>query len=119
MGKVVNSSQLLDLAKNGFLKNGTKIISNDEDKFEYVFKGETFWDDRNEEMAVSELMYHRFEILSEEDEEVDIQSIEGLPLVDDLEACEPNEYNIQLLGKRYNELLKAIKQLDKKIKEEK
>ena len=117
MGKIVDSSQLLDLAKNGFLKNGTKIISNDEDKFEYVFKGETFWDDRNEEMAVSELMYHRFEILSEEDKEINIQNIHELQEFTNNRLYDTN--SIHANRQKINKLIRIVKQLDKKIKGEK
>lgn len=139
MGKIVDSNELLRLAREGKIKNGTKIISNDKCEFLYVFRNKTFWNDRNEEMAVSELMYHRFKILSEEDEEIDIQSIEHKELdilQEVLGKCDlwqgNEDYILKVINENNNRLanailkvsnenktiLKAIKQLDKKIKEE-
>lgn len=80
----------------------------------------------------------KFEILSEEDEEIDIQSIEKLEYettIEILGACDcwngnelyclktfsKNDENLLKSNaenhKKINELLKALKQLDKKIKE--
>ena len=56
-----------------------------------------------------------FEILSEEDEEIDIQSIEELPVVDDTKTYD--EISIGANRVKINKLIKAIKHLDKKIKE--
>lgn len=56
----------------------------------------------------------KFEILSEEDKEIDIQAIE------EYEECIINQASssedIKDLARKYNILTKAIKQLDKKIK---
>ena len=104
----------------GNLKNGTKIKSHDEYEYEYIFKNETFWDIGNTEMLVSDLMGYNFEILSEEDEEIDIQSIEELDDVLRMEDLEcPYGRNETIMWKqaivqqnKLNELIKAVKKLD-------
>ena len=97
------------------LKNGTKIKSHDEYEYEYIFKNETFWDIGNTEMMVSDLMGYNFEILSEEDEEIDIQSIEEYEefFIDQSNSSD----DVKSLARKCNELIKAVKKLDKKIKE--
>jgi hypothetical protein len=55
-----------------------------------------------------ELSQSKFEILSEEDKEIDIQAIEEINF---LTGANDNELDI---GNKINELIKAIKQLDKK-----
>lgn len=56
----------------------------------------------------------KFEILSEEDEEIDIQALEEL----DLYAGYKSNVDKEVIGNRtkINELIKVVKQLDKKIK---
>lgn len=104
------------------LKNGTKIKSHDEYEYEYIFKNETFWDMGNNEMMVSDLIGYKFEILSEEDEEIDIQSIEELAI--NYKECVDLGNNNTIFDYHnntrtaINELIKAVKKLDKKIKEE-
>lgn len=62
---------------------------------------------------------NKFEILSEEDEEIDIQSIEKLDewITRRNGEVTQTEGKILDIANKTNELLKAIKQLDKKIKE--
>ena len=66
---------------------------------------------------------NKFEILSEEDEEIDIQSIEELAI--NYKECVDLGNNNTIFDYHnntrtaINELIKAVKKLDKKIKEEK
>lgn len=59
--------------------------------------------------TADDLMYSKFEILSEKDEEIDIQAIE------ELEVFEERVTTAKIID-TINDLVKAIKQLDKKIK---
>ena len=59
-------------------------------------------------------LFKEFEII-EEQEEIDIQSIKNLEYVEDYEA---DKTDIRLNRDKINELVQAVKQLDKKIKEE-
>ena len=72
-----------------------------------------------DECTFDDLMYLKFEILSEEDEEIDIQAIKEL----DKEVAYTNidyvtgwDKKEQIIIDKQNEIIKAIKQLDKKIK---
>ena len=60
-------------------------------------------------------MYTQFEILSREDEEIDIDSIEEYKEHVIEQATSSEE--IKDLARKYNKLVKAIKQLNKKIGE--
>ena len=92
------------------LKNGTKIIRKDyEDVF--VFEKDTFWDKYDTEMCIRQLNCNEIEILSEEDEEIEIQSIEEINFIS---GDDENAYDN---ANKINELIQAIKHLDKKIKE--
>ena len=66
----------------------------------------------SESVEVKWLIDTTIEILSEEDEEIDIQSIEEFEFG---EIEDKNNYETRY---KINELIKAVKKLDKKIKEE-
>lgn len=66
-----------------------------------------------DEITIDDLIYMKFKILSEENKEIDIQAIEELsirPFRGYTNICE-------YIEEKGNEIIKAIKQLDKKIKE--
>ena len=73
-------------------------------------------------MLVSDLMGYKFEILSEEDEEIDIQAIKEMNLfsvsnwekLDDIKLFLDN--NFKQTTDKYNELIKAVKKLDRTMK---
>ena len=102
----------------GNLKNGTKIKSHDEYEYEYIFKDETFWDIGNTEMLVSDLMGYNFEILSEEDEEIEINDITKI-YINDIKSVGESENKCWtgrsldiVFANKINELIKAVKKLD-------
>ena len=68
-------------------------------------------------MLVSDLMGYNFEILSEEDEEIDIYSIETLDKNNTFMFGKVNDQKIIDMQNKINELIKAVKKLDKNIKE--
>ena len=144
MVKVVDGVELLRMIRDKELKDGTKIKSRAYDKiFEFdKEKQNVYVEDSAEDlfdyMYLNEIIADKFEILSEEDEEIDIQSIEDLKyetIIEILGECDcwkgnelyclktfsKNDENLLKSNaenhKKINELLKAIKQLDKKIKE--
>ena len=57
-----------------------------------------------------------FEILSEEDKEIDIQAMKELIEFDENEMDLYDNYSIAVNRQKINELIKVVKQLDKKIK---
>lgn len=63
------------------------------------------------------LLHADFELLEDEENEIDIQSIREL-LIEQLREREHNNADIYMLGEQINVLTRAIKQLDNKIKEE-
>lgn len=132
MNKIVDGVELLRMAKNNKIKNRTKIKNVNYDKY-YEYRDRTFWAETyniGEEMAFSEILENQFVILFEdrkEDEEIDIQSIEELTKeIKRIKADvnNPHAYGMEIgsydtikMGNKINEVVKAIKQLDKKIKE--
>ena len=74
-----------------------------------------------EDFTLDDFLLRKFEILSEEDEEFDIDSIEELDYC--LEALEKPSYEeswlmncIRANKDKLNELIKAVKQLNKTLK---
>lgn len=66
----------------------------------------------------------KFEILSEEDEEIDIDSIEeidlfnnGIGFKDVYLVIRSYDSNFKKITDKYNELIKAMKQINKQMKE--
>ena len=64
---------------------------------------------------LKEFASYKFEILSEEDEEIDIDSIKNLAEFD--EIADYDLKSVKANTNKINELIKAVKQLNKKIKE--
>ena len=67
---------------------------------------------------------NKFEILSEEDEEIDIDSIEELNLFDNGKGFDSKtdvrqfyDSNFEKISNGYKEMLRAIKQINKQMKE--
>ena len=142
--KIVDGVELLRLIRDKELKDGTKIKSRTYDKiFEFdKEKQNVYVEDSTEDlfdyMYLNEIIADKFEILSEEDEEIDVQSIEHKELdilQEVLGKCDlwqgNEDYILKVINENNNRLvnailkvsnenktiLKAIKQLDKKIKE--
>lgn len=115
----VDGIKLLEMIKNGEVKKGDKFKINNWDSI-YVLnengdiKNEATDDKIYDILTMKGFAEATFEILSEEDKEIDIQAIEEICLtkyfIPHKELCE----NIE---KKMNEVIRAIKQLDKKIKE--
>ena len=124
MNRRFDGSELIKKIKNGEFKKDDIIIN--EVGWQYKYDGEdTFFDvEDNEEMCISEIIVHTFAILSEE---IDIQAIEELTREIKRITADANNphaygmeigtYDITKMGDKINEIIKAIKQLDKKIKE--
>lgn len=94
------------------MKNNYFIASKDyTEEMEYIFPiSET----KNEIVPISDILNDEFEILSEEDEEIDIDSIEEMRNPKNWTACDIDIMNLVI---NVNRLTKAVKQLNKKIKE--
>ena len=113
MGKVVDGVELLRMIRDGEIKiNKTKIIDTST-KEEYIFDDNNIrnkhFDNLLDQVCDIEFIRKNFEILSEEDEEINIDDIKELDTI--------RTYQNYELAIKINELIKAIKQLDKKIKE--
>lgn len=79
-----------------------------------IYKGETLWyEDDKEEVGNSVIIANEFELI-EEQQDIDIQAIEELKpnTVFDTKETIRNHYN------KINELVQAVKQLDRKINKE-
>lgn len=131
MGKIVDGVELLRMLKNKEIKDFTKIYV--EPSFStayrfYIMKGiyiqiHMYREDIKgiekdveiRALDTNDLLNKNF-VLPEEDEEIDIQSIKGIDINLDFNNVEKWEDEMQIASK-IDELLKAIKQLDKKIKE--
>lgn len=118
---IVDSLELLRMIRDGEIKAGTEIIFGKQklyfDGDNIVFKeGKTkllsiLWD---KNFANSD-----FEILSEQDEEINIEAIEELSA--EISYRTPNSAFVwsdreKIIVEQQNKILKAVKQLNKKIK---
>lgn len=108
---ILKGYELMQEIANGKIKEGTKFRDLTDSNYAdnsniYRYENKNFIG-RYGGTNILKLLNHDFEIL-EDEEEIDIQSIQEL---DELSDCE--ERNMKI-----NEILKAVKQLDKKINKE-
>lgn len=121
---IVDGITLLTMIRDGAIKENTKFKDNLGE--EYIYKDDGYGglilykeDTLNNEYYTPDYSFFTdkditFEILSEQEEEIDIEAIEEIPnKILNLEDLE--EYIIDYHNK-INDLIKAVKQLNKKIK---
>lgn len=113
---IVDGVELLRLIRDGeIIENKTKIIDM-YSKEEYIYDGNNIRDNGYcnllDKESDSNFIRKKFEILSEEDEEMEIEAIEPIKF---LIGSDENDSDIAL---KVNELIKAVKQLNSKIKGE-
>lgn len=111
---VVDGVELLRMIRDGEIEE-YKDIKDLESNRLYYFDGHNIVDRENYKNLLSNIpdlsfTKKQFEILSEEEEEIDIDSIEELKF---LTGANDNELDI---GNKLNEVIKAVKQLNRKIK---
>lgn len=109
---------LLNKMANG--ENVPKEIEVDKKRYtydilEFFYKMEDTGDDLLELCTVysSYLLLNKEATIIEEDEDINIQDIEELEYVEDYEA---DKTDIRLNRDKINELIKAVKELDRRIK---
>lgn len=124
MSKIIDGIELLKMIKDGKIPYRTKIniVSDNETLKFYTIYGKyrqlhLIRDDNGKIEDIrcidtEDLLTHKFEI--EEQEEIDIQSYKEL-LLDQLRERKHTNADIYMLGTQINALIKAVKQLDKKI----
>ena len=130
---IVDGVELLRLIRDGELNPKTKIyIEKEENPYKfYISKGiynaiHLYRIEGKKEIVVrvldtEDLLNDKY-IIPEEDEEIDIQAIKEMNLfsvsnweeLDDIKLFLDN--NFKQITDKYNELIKAVKQLNKKIK---
>ena len=117
----VNGFEIFKMMQEGKFKDGDEIkdFLND---IVFRFGQENFWDYDGEDILnsyfLSEFLNKEFDIMTIEETEIDIQAIYDFDEVRDLSTWsnETLSDNQRTLIKRVSQLIKAIKQLDKKIK---
>lgn len=117
MGKVVDGVELLRMVRDEELKEETKLRDIIDGEI-YVVTGTTDGIIREDENGtflndygiMDTLICAKFEILSEEKEEIDIDSIKELDA-----RIGPNLQDAK--ASKINDLIKAVKQLNKKLEE--
>ena len=115
---VVDGVELLRMIRENKFDDGDKIRAEITANQDYIYSAyfRNFLNTKtSRHLAVTDYILWTFEILSEENKEIDIQAIEELKELDDKDF-----YAIPVVinRKAINELIKAVKQLDKKQKEE-
>lgn len=121
MNKIVDGVELLRMIKENKFEDGVeiraKVTTNQIYVYSAYYRNFTHKKTGNQ-LKAQEYVFWDFEILSEEkEEEIDIQAIE-----EDRVTCEINNLDNAKFVIRKNEdniamLIKAVKQLDKKVKE--
>ena len=125
MNKIVDGVELLRMLRDGEIERGRKIkVSYDTNYSDvYYFSGCNIRHLKGDYEIGSERLLNKkfkYELL---DEEIDIQAIKEMNLfsvsnwekLDDIKLFLDN--NFKQTTDKYNELIKAVKKLDKKIKE--
>ena len=112
---IVDGIELLRMIRDGKFEDGDEIISNTTiiTKYEYSSLYNNFTNVKTgTQLTVQEYVFWSFYI-PEENKEIDIQAIEKIsirPFTGFTDVCE-------YIEKKGNEIIKAVKQLDKKLKE--
>lgn len=112
MSKTIKGHEIFKLIANKEVKDGTQFRML-KDKNIYTYRNNNFVC-KYGGMNVIAILNNEFEII-EEQEEIDIQNIEELEKIEDYEA---GPADIKLNRQIINKLVQAVKQLDKKMKEE-
>ena len=118
--KIVDGVELLRLIRDGEIKNKETFNNINEDLLLTYENGVLYYyNERTEcdcelfrDYSLNSVLKCNFEILSEEDEEIDIQSIKEIDITLDFNDVEKWEDEMQIASK-INELIKAVKKLDK------
>lgn len=106
---IVDGAKLLELVKDNKFEDGDEIRPQITTNAIYVYSAyyRNFTDKKTgNQLTVQEYVFWSFDI-PEENEEIDIQAIEEINF---LTGANDNELNI---GNKIDELIKAVKQLDK------
>ena len=120
---VVDGVELLKMVKENKFENDdeirAEIITNEIYVYSAYYKN-FFNKKTGKKLSVTDYIFWTFEILSEEEEEIDIQAIEELDewVVRRNGEVTQTEGKILEIGNKLNELIKAVKQLNRKIKGE-
>lgn len=136
MKKIVEGIELLRMIRDGEIKNGTTInLYLDQHQIgEYYLREKSLFNKDDNDLIDKEYFLdifindtHKFEILSEEDEEIDIDSIEEINYEVNFgyvncgnmtkEVKEGLNRQFNNINNKINELIKAVKQLNKKLEE--
>lgn len=125
---IVDGVELLRMIKKNRFEDGDKIIAEITKDQEYIYSAyfRNFLNkNTGKELSVTDYIFWTFIILSEEVEEIDIDSIEEIDLFDngnsfkDINTVKQSyDRNFENITQSYNELIKAVKQLNRKIKGE-
>lgn len=122
MGKVVDGVELLRMIRDGEIKNGTTInLYLDQHQIGEYYLNDKQIINKCEERLIDDEFFidtfisnsSKFEILSEEDEEIDIDNLTEMNLLSESNIGE----KINIITQNINELIKAVKQLNKKLEE--
>lgn len=116
VNKVVTGIELLNMIVNKEFKDGDKIKWI-EDIYCYIEKEKDFYCEDNNDYLLSchsviTILENEFEIISK-DEEIDIKKIEKLVL----NPYDGTVINIDDIENKINELIRAIKQINKKLED--
>ena len=118
---LVDGVELLRMIRDGEIKDKTRIKNTYKHEFivniNEISDGKIISIDNleNEEISLSELMNYNFEILSEEDEEIDIEAIEEPKVSRHMVNLEDAIYVISQNEKDISILKKAVKQLNRQL----
>lgn len=130
MNREIDGLELLRMIKNRELKDGTRIDIESDSTYEFytVIDGDSLnmyrvEDDGEDEfcrtVSTYDLLNKKFYIQENKETEIDIQSIELFDEIRDVSTWSNDtlSFNQRSIISKVNKIIKAIKQLDKKIKE--
>lgn len=113
--KIYKGYELIKAIAEGEIKDGSRFIICGYKQIIKYNNGILYYvNDNFDEINSRVIISYTFELI--EDETIDIESIDEL-LVEQLKNREHTNADIYMLAKRQNELVQAVKQLNKEIKE--
>lgn len=116
MAKTYKGSELIRMVEDNQIKDLTRIKSDDGNIFIYCANDSTFYWSKSvggERVPIYTFLNHTFVII-EEQQDIDIQGIEEFS---EEYLKEELTHGEEILGRKLNELVKAVKQQDRNIKD--
>ena len=112
MSKVYKGYELIKAITDGGIKEGSRFRVELLDEIIFYTNDSLWYEEDDEEVCTSTIIESYFELI--EDETIDIDNMEKISIVNT--SYKPTPQEMEFIAGKFNELIQAVKQLNKEIK---